>query len=185
MEYSAGQYSFSRAIQSVGRLRNDETRHIRRKRVTRRVADHYAYPRSVQPHVVEPVANCGDLARIVIHGNHMQVRLPGEFLDQAATVDSKYQGVTVANARGLKDGGGFLGPRVDGRGRSVGHGVCCHITRLRSGKGQNTPLGRHDEQLLVGCQHPLRRAFDFHTPHHLRLLVGRVNRFHDARSTGI
>ena len=115
MEYSLGQRSFPRLVQIIGRFRNDETRQVRRERVSHRVADQYARPRSVQPHVVEPVANCGDLARIVIHGDHMQVRLPDEFLDQAATVDPQHQGVTVANARGLQDGVGFLGPLVGGR----------------------------------------------------------------------
>ncbi len=115
----------------------------------------------------------------------MQVRLPDEFLDQAARVDPQHQGVTVANARGFQDGVGFLGPLVGGRGRSVGHRVRRRFTGLRSGKGQNASLGRHDEQLLVGCQHPLRRAFDFRTPHDLRFLAGRVNRFHDARPADI
>ncbi len=174
-------------LPAIGLFGNDETGQIRRERIGHGIADQNARPRAVQPREVEPFAKCGNLAGVLIHGDHVQGRLPHKFFDQTAAVDPQHQGVTVANARGCQ---GWPWPvrstRLPKAARPQSPRAWSLRRPLGAAKARMLPLGRHDEQLLVGGQHSSRRAFELRTPDDLGFLArGRVDGFHNSRPADI
>ena len=128
---------------------DDQAGQVRWKRIREQIADAGTRSRAVQPGFVKLLTKLGNLVGVRINGDHIQVGLTNEFLDQPPRIETKHQRVTLRRPRGFEYLGRFVRPCVCLR--CIRRRFCMHddVRRLLGAERADSPFASDDKQPTV------------------------------------